>query len=216
MVAYYSGYMVAWRKIKNTINSGDNYTLAISGGIDSMVLLDLFKRSSVSFTVVHFNHRIHSKSDDIADFVRSECAHLSYVQFDRDQSEPFKKNVECAARKWRYDILDSIASNMIVTGHHLNDQVENVLLRLMRGVPHTALAMKEVDGNRYKPFINVEKADLVKTAKVRNIKFMDDPTNTDITYDRNWVRHVLMPQMMERRNIMASIPTGISNTVLDE
>ena len=128
-------------------------------------------------------------------------------------------NQEAVARKQRWAFLEGVAFNqncrMIVTAHHKNDQVENFLLQVMRGLPiESTIMSKENEKNgfvRYKPFLDVEKNILINSAKRNNIPWIEDVTNLDTHHDRNYIRNVLIPSMMERRNVMKTIPMTIES-----
>lgn len=116
-------------------------------------------------------------------------------------------SLEAEARDQRYRFFNEVkfADEMLVTGHHANDQVETVLLRLMRGYPDDNLRMKRVDGNRYKPFLEVPKDVILERSRHLGLVWSEDESNSDNIHERNWVRNVIIPQMMERRNVLRTI-----------
>lgn len=216
--------MFSWKKLRNEINGNDStgYLLAISGGVDSMLLLDFFRRqSAIPFHVAHFDHHIRESSHEDASIVREYCdEHLLPFSFGHGEGLSDIKNQECQARIQRWAFLNKTAieygCSHVVTAHHLNDQIENIFLRLIRGNPHSNLLMQkfaEIDGIvRYKPLLDVPKEEIVKTAKRMRVRWIEDDTNGDTSYDRNWMRQIIIPQLMERRNLIKSMANGINLT----
>lgn len=210
---------IPWRKYIAEINqTAPSYLLCVSGGLDSMFMLDFFARKcSVPFRVAHFNHHLREEAQRDEDVVGQVCAHFE-VEYLIGHGDPEKMrkapSLEAEARNQRYSFFESVLKDgdMLVTGHHANDQVETVLMRLMRGYPDDQLRIKKINGSRYKPFLDIPKDEIAKQAKRLNLEWMQDETNDDLTYERNWVRKVLMPQMMERRNVVKTIGLKMSDT----
>lgn len=203
---------VQWRRIAREIDAtAEGYVLAVSGGVDSMFMLDFFSRQCTRpYSVAHFNHGLRSEAADEARFVERAAAahgvpfHLGIGDPDTMRSAP---SLEAEARRQRYAFLESLLrpADRLVLGHHANDQLETVVMRLMRGAPHANLRMARMSGSRYRPFLDVPKETILRQAAWRKLDWMDDPSNGDLAHERNWVRHVLIPQMMERRNVLKSI-----------
>lgn len=213
---------MSWSKLIKEINSDTGYILAVSGGIDSMVLLDFFNRCcKTQIKVVHFNHHIRNTNDD-ENIVRSYC-------YDNDlelyicHGTNLKniKNQENEARHQRWIFFEKIAKlfnyKYIVTAHHLNDSVENFILQIMRGNNITSCTMKKhntVNGViRYKPFLDFDKNTLLQSAKRYGVTWNDDITNFDETYLRNYIRHSIIPMMMKDRNVLKTIPKTIKSVL---
>lgn len=214
-----------WRAIKKEIESNDVvYVLAISGGVDSMALVDFFRRAECDMVVAHFNHHLQEINNDMETHVTSYCEEHSLFLY-RSIGVNIKLNasmnhtsIEAEARTQRYRFLNRVCQavgeqfnkkTVIVTGHHNDDQVETVLLNLFRGVSLDQLPMKRYDGNRFKPFLEISKAELIRTATSRKLTWVEDPTNLEVDADRNWLRNDIIPQIMERRNIKKTIPLSI-------
>mgnify|MGYP002622636636 FL=1 len=203
---------VHWRSIIAEIKAtSSGYVLAVSGGLDSMFLLDVFERNLPSaFRVAHFDHGLRDASADEQRFVRNWCASRG-VEFHGGRGDPeamrTASSMEAEARRQRYGFLESLLGpgELVVTAHHANDQIETVIMRLMRGVPEGKLRMRKVEGRRYRPLLGVPRADIERQAKARGLEWMEDASNADLKHERNWVRHVLVPQMMERRNVLKTI-----------
>jgi len=201
-----------WRELINEINTtSDAYLLCVSGGVDSMFLLTLFaKNCTQKMRVAHFNHRLRATADTEEAFVRKTCEGYG-LEFLSARGDPVAmraaSSLEAEARNQRYGFFGSIQreGELLVTGHHANDQLETVLLRLMRGYPDDNLRMKKLSGIRYRPLLEIPKAVIVEQARRRQIPWMEDASNEDNAFERNWVRNVLVPQMMERRNVLKTI-----------
>ena len=188
--------------------------VAVSGGVDSMFLLDFLTRCDVRLHVAHVNHNLRPEALAEQEFVQRTAKQLG-LPFSTITCEGIAEavSIEAEARRQRYDFLRSVKREIgayaIVTGHHLNDQVETILLRLMRGAPHDSLGMVENNGDVLRPFLEIPKETILQEANHRKLVWMEDPSNTNEDFERNWVRHTLLPEMMKRRNVMKTIPGGL-------
>jgi tRNA(Ile)-lysidine synthase len=201
-----------WRDLIDEINStSERYLLCVSGGVDSMFLMAFFaKNCTRPIRVAHFNHGLRPAAREEETFVRNAAERLGFP-FLTAAGDPeamrASRSLEAEARRQRYDFLETVRDDgeMLVTGHHANDQLETVLLRLMRGYPDDNLRMKRINGTRYRPLLEIPKEVILDQAKRRGVEWMDDDSNADNAMERNWVRNVLVPQMMERRNVLKTI-----------
>jgi tRNA(Ile)-lysidine synthase len=212
-----------WRDIIDEINvTANGYVLCVSGGVDSMFLLAFFAKNCTErpLKVAHFNHGLRAVAEQEEAFVRDVCADLG-VPFLTAKGDPevmrSAASLEAEARRQRYAFFETIKGEgeMLVTGHHANDQLETFLLRAMRGYPDDNLRMKRINGTRYRPLLGIPKAVIVDQARRRGIRWMEDDSNSDNAIERNWVRNVLVPQMMERRNVLKTIGMKSENPELD-
>lgn len=213
---------VPWKKIRKEIETtSDKYLVCVSGGVDSIFLLDFMIKSNVYIEIAHFNHNIREDSYEDFNLIRQYALDYKCPFWYNESSSLNKDSNEVDARNERWNFIEDIAKERgfthIVTAHHADDQVENVLIRLMRGDPHNILAMKKlVDMNgltRYKPFLDIPKEVIVKQAKYLGLTWNEDSTNMSDKYDRNFVRNTLLPMMATRTNVYKSILTGISKTI---
>jgi tRNA(Ile)-lysidine synthase len=181
--------------------------IACSGGADSIALVHLLAdRPDVA--VLHVDHHLREGSHADAAFVRDVADRLG-VRFTRRDvvitSTP--DGVEAAARGARYGALEAMAVQLglshVLTAHTMDDQAETVLLRLMRGGSLDGIA--PVRGRFVRPLLGVRCDELRAWLTARGETWREDPTNGDTAYDRNWVRHVLLPQMQERRPGVATV-----------
>jgi tRNA(Ile)-lysidine synthase len=211
---------VRWRDIIDEINTtSEKYLLCVSGGVDSMFMLDFFnKNCRQPFRVAHFNHRLRPTAGNEEELVREWCARndIAFLTAEGDpEAMRAAKSLEAEARDQRYSFFASVKhdNELLVTAHHANDQVETVLMRLVRGYPHDCLRMEKRSGDRYRPFLSVTKDEIERQAQNRRVEWIEDESNADTVHERNWMRHVIIPQLMERRNILRTI--GLSSPVVD-
>ena len=171
------------------------YLLAVSGGIDSVVLLDYFfhthKKSEL--IVAHFDHHLRENSHEDYLFVENLAKKYALPFFGAEAH--LKNSSEESARTARYDFLFKIAKEegaIIVTAHHLDDLVESIAINLIRGTGWRGLAVLNREGI-IRPFIDLgyRKSDIYKYAAKHNLTFREDPTNSSPLYLRNRVREAL-------------------------
>ncbi|MCS4089244.1 tRNA lysidine(34) synthetase TilS [Rhizobium sp. BK176] len=203
---------IKWNQIIAEIrSSSEAYLLAVSGGVDSIFMLHFMaKNSGKPLRVAHFNHGLRDQAVEEEQLLRKTCAdlglecHVGYGEPDRMRAA---SSLEAEARSQRYRFFSTIKrpEELLMTGHHANDQLETIILRLMRGYPHDKLSMRKFAGSRYRPFLEVPKAAILEQAKRRGYQWMEDASNADSTHERNWVRNELIPEMSKRRNVLKSI-----------
>ena len=182
--------------------------VAVSGGVDSMVMLNLLKDSGAKIIAINIEHGIRgavSKRD--SKFVRNYCKRheiecLSYNVNSPEYAVEKNISVELAARTLRYEIFDALLADGIVDvialAHHLNDQVETVLMRMFRGTGIKGLR-GIVDRPGYiHPMLNFTKAEIREYASAHRIPYKEDATNFDSEYTRNYIRHEIIPHIKTR------------------
>jgi tRNA(Ile)-lysidine synthase len=174
------------------------YVLAVSGGVDSMALLDMLRRQSgVELVVAHVNHGIRSDSAQDEKLVHSFCMSHN-ILFMSTQLHLGAQASEEVARKARYNFLqhcrNKFLASKIITAHHQDDLIETVVINLLRGTGWRGLApFGQTDILR--PLIETPKSELLAYAKRHHVPWREDSTNSDQTYRRNYVRHTLVPYM---------------------
>lgn len=197
-----------WGAIRQNIReSFKTYVLAVSGGSDSMMMLDLFRRmGDVEFVVAHFNHGDRYELDDRDEkFVTEYCfKHHIPIYIGHGDGEKILKarSLEMESRIQRYTFLKKVLRDLeydrIVCAHNANDQVEGVLMRLTRGFNIDNLTMKVDNGFVFRPFLEVTTEQVYENCRYHQIPFVEDETNLDTSRLRNWFRHVIIPQINER------------------
>jgi len=188
------------------------YVVAFSGGLDSTVLLDLTRRAlprqrGADLLAVHVDHNLQAASTAWAKQCE-ETATLFGVAYESCQVQIETRqgeSPEAAARNARYAALCQYIGpgDVLMTGHHRDDQLETVLLQLMRGAGVAGLAgMAECSryqtGWRLRPLLSVDRVSLLAYAEQSQLQWIDDPTNTDSRYDRNFLRHEVVPLLGQR------------------
>ena len=198
-------------KINTLWNKEDKIAIALSGGVDSIVLFHLlvteYKDSYKELVVFHINHGLREESYEEAGFVEKfvkdfdvkfykEELNMSDLERDSHTSE------EMLARELRYQAFNKMAKlegvTKLLTAHHKNDQVENILMRLLTGrsIDHSLAICEEIEMaglNIYRPLLNSLKAELEEYAKEKNLHYYVDATNFDTDYTRNNIRHNIVP-----------------------
>ena len=198
-------------KINTLWNKEDKIAIALSGGVDSIVLFHLlvteYKDSYKELVVFHINHGLRQESYEEAEFVEKfvkdfdvkfykEELNMSDLERDSHTSE------EMLARELRYQAFNKMAKlegvTKLLTAHHKNDQVENILMRLLTGrsIDHSLAICEEIEMaglTIYRPLLNSLKAELEEYAKEKNLHYYVDATNFDTDYTRNNIRHNIVP-----------------------
>jgi tRNA(Ile)-lysidine synthase len=189
---------------KSLFDFNDRILLAISGGIDSMVMLDLFKKAEFIFEVAHCNFNLREKeSDKDEEFVREYCRKNNIIfhlaSFDtQTESKENKLSIEETARNLRYswfnELLKSNGLNYVATAHHKNDVSETILLNLSRGTGIAGLhGIMPKRNTLIRPMLFTSKLDIENYAQINNVKFVFDHSNNSMEHTRNKIRHELIP-----------------------
>ncbi|MGE5481223.1 MAG: tRNA lysidine(34) synthetase TilS [Chloroflexota bacterium] len=203
---------------KIQINSEHKLLCAVSGGVDSVVLLDVLAqlKSKIEFSLVvcHFNHKLRGADADADEaFVRKLAAdyNLQFISGAGNVAGYAKKNslsVESAARALRYNFFErtsrSIKADFVVMAHTYDDAAETFMINLIRGSGLAGLSgitpvrrfVKNIMIVR--PLIDTTKSNIIEYADRRDLNWREDLTNTLVKYTRNKVRHELLPFMKER------------------
>jgi len=195
------------------INEGDVIGVGVSGGSDSMALLyylaGLQQELDFEVVAIHINHGIREESRDEEIFVMEKCRELGvrFYKFKIDSIKLSKeKNVslETAARDGRYEIFRSLIKRGVVDkialAHHENDQAETILMHIFRGAGiGGARGMEPVRENIFiRPMLEVSKREIIDYVTNNNIDYVQDSSNADNSYNRNYVRNVILPEVEKR------------------
>ena len=189
---------------------GGRVLCAVSGGLDSMCLLDYMTRQpGFSVGAAHFNHRLReAEADRDEEFVRDHCGkrRIPFVSGSGDTrllAEKEDLSIEEAARRLRYEFLNKAAEDggydAILTAHHADDNAETVLLNLVRGTGSAGLAgIPQVRGNICRPFLRIPRAELAAYAAAHGVPHVEDSTNDDPdAAARNALRSAVMPVLRQ-------------------
>jgi tRNA(Ile)-lysidine synthase len=181
--------------------------LAISGGSDSRYLLELLLEAGEDVVLAHVNHGTRGEEsnrdqefvEEIARTIGRPCVTARMGSRSRSQSG-FEDRARRFRRRFLLDAKERFRAGEILLAHTADDQVETILMRFFRGsgiaglkgIPGTT-----ADGIRH-PILHVWREDIAHTLKKRNIPVREDPTNSDTRFERNWIRHVLIPLLVQR------------------
>jgi len=194
----------------NTFLLNKKIGLAVSGGVDSMVLLDSFYRlkSEMNFdlTVLHYNHKWRKKSYLDSKLLKNYC-NSNNIKFLYKETKGKIVKSEEAARNERYSFFRIAAKkynlDYICTAHHKDDHFETIIFRLLRGSgPAGLLPLKKslkLDRKTilFRPFLDISKTDIEHYAKHHRVGFVKDITNEDIKYKRNLIRKKIIPLLLQ-------------------
>ena len=182
------------------------YLLAISGGVDSMVLFHFFQSLNLKFEVAHINYGLRGKDSDADELlVRNICKknnvpfHLYEVSA-KDQKP--KNSIQEWARNLRYDFFRKIHEkenlDFIVTAHHLNDDLETFLINLSKASGIKGLSgIPSNENSILRPLLNFTKEEIYAFAKENDIEFREDLSNQKSDYLRNKIRNEVTPKLLE-------------------
>jgi tRNA(Ile)-lysidine synthase len=188
------------------------WCVALSGGLDSSVLLDVLCawRSSVGgvppLSAIHVHHGLHAQADAWLRHCEALCQRLQVpLTSHRVEVGPAGRGTEDAARRARYQVFERQlrSGDLLFMGHHLDDQVETFFLRLLRGAGIEGLAGMPGErslgsGKLVRPLLAVSRAELEQYAGERSLNWVDDPSNIDTGMDRNFLRQELLPLLATR------------------
>jgi tRNA(Ile)-lysidine synthetase-like protein len=199
-----------------TVKKYDHTYLMVSGGVDSMFLFDLMVRNGFSFEVIHFQHHIRDTDDVEAQGIKTLCEQHGITFHHGHGRNISKTNTEAQAHDQRWKYVESVisgSSNLVITAHNLNDNVEQVFMSLMRGKPHDSLNMKTFSYHRnmvrYKPLLSFEKEEIYRMSYTRDLWWVEDESNTDEKYTRNMVRGMIS-QLNTRVNLVKAMKPSLS------
>jgi tRNA(Ile)-lysidine synthase len=200
-------------KIKQNIDThfpemyNSQLLLAVSGGIDSMVMLDVLHKLNFNITVAHCNFKLRGAESDaetvfLEQYLKLKGIPFQIIFFDTElYAAEAKLSIQLAARKLRYDWFYKLLNNgldYIITAHHLDDQVETFLINLTRGTgTEGLLGIPPKNDKILRPFLGVSRDEILEYAKYNHIEWRDDSSNNSTKYFRNKIRHKVVPVLKE-------------------
>ncbi|SFF20334.1 tRNA lysidine(34) synthetase TilS [Sunxiuqinia elliptica] len=219
-------------KLKNNIaheqllTSTDRLVLAVSGGCDSMVMLDLFRQMEHDFVVAHCNFKLRgAESDGDETFLRDYCGEHGIELFvqtfeTREFAVQEGISIEMAARElryqWFYELLDSLQYNYLLTAHHQDDLVETMLINLSRGTGIRGLSgIHPRKGRLVRPLLFASRNDLVAYANEKQVPYREDSSNKEFIHQRNLIRHQVLP-LLETINPAFKVNAAKTAAILKE
>ena len=185
--------------------------VAYSGGVDSTVLLyevgEAAKDLKCNVVAIHINHEYSKKSKRWEKHCESFCKNygFEFKKFSFNSNTLKGSSLESLMREERYKIFEKVLKKdeILFMGHHLDDQIETLLFRMLRGSGlkgSSSIPMKRGLGNGFlvRPFLKLAKYDLIEIAKNKKLKYVEDDSNDDIKFDRNYLRMEVLTKISER------------------
>ncbi|MDR6844629.1 tRNA lysidine(34) synthetase TilS [Flavobacterium granuli] len=182
--------------------------LAVSGGLDSMVLLHLFQELKCDIAIAHCNFQlrgVESFGDQkfVQDYAEANEIPIFVIQFDTEAfAKDYKFSIQVAARElrynWFYELLETEKFDYILTAHHADDNLETFLINLTRGTGLEGLTGIPVQNNSViRPLLFLSRQEIENYAKLNDIQWREDSSNASDKYVRNKIRHHLIPVLKE-------------------
>ena len=198
----------------NLISNGDKIVVAVSGGPDSMCLLNILKnlrqKFNIELFVAHINHMIREEADSETEYVKNYCEKNNIKCFIKranvlEMAKEQKKGTEEMGRIVRYDFFEYVANevsaNKIAIAHTENDNAETILMNLTRGASLEGLkGIEPIRGKYIRPLIECNREEIEKYCEINKLDPKFDKTNNDNTYTRNKIRNLLIPYIKKEFN----------------
>ncbi len=197
----------AFVSLSQTHKKISSITVALSGGVDSVVLLHLLhqlqKTQNFTLKASHVHHGLSQNADKWVKFCEKLCAKLlvkldvHYIQLPKKKS----LGIEGEARRLRYEKLLKTKTDLVVLAHHEDDQAETFLLQLIRGAGVKGLSsMGHFDDARklWRPLLNTSRIEIESYAKKHKLKWIEDESNQNTDFDRNFIRSKVLPILKNR------------------
>lgn len=198
--------------LRQYVSDQNHLVLALSGGVDSIVLLQILyhlsQRFSFKLSALHVEHGISPHARQWTDFCQDYCDNLgiSLAVFHLSIKKQPQESLEATARRARYAVFNKISADFIVLAHHLDDQVETLQLQLLRGAGLRGLAgmpiMRRLNPagkvKLLRPLLTISRDSIQDYAERNELKWVTDESNSDTTYHRNFLRHQIFPLLEQR------------------
>lgn len=193
----------------------DRLLIAVSGGVDSMVLLNLIQRVPDAlrpwYGVVHVNHELRTASIAEESFLEEQCRIKKIPYFSRNwkSDQHPKTGIELAARNFRYtffkEMMEANQATHLLTAHHADDQLETILMRLVRGGQLEGMTGIQVQrffgtGLLVRPLLQYAKEEIYAYSETNHLDYYEDETNIELTYTRNRYRQTIAPLLKLENN----------------
>lgn len=181
--------------------------LAFSGGLDSTVLLHVLKTEGIAVKALHVNHQLSHNADAWQQHCVRQCENLGCeIVVERVDVKNEGKGIEHAARKARYAVFDHYvkSEDILLVAHHLDDECETLLFRLLRGSGLKGVTGIKKErtlgqgGKIMRPLLPVERKNILEYANIHSLSWVEDESNRDIEFDRNYLREMVLPLFQQR------------------
>jgi tRNA(Ile)-lysidine synthase len=179
------------------------YVVAVSGGVDSIVLLDLLSNlPALELIVAHFNHGTRSDAPADEELVTSAAAKLGLayeVGYGRLGARASEEKARNARYKFLMQVKDKYGAVGIIMAHHQDDLIETALINILRGSGRRGLTAILENPDVIRPLMNVTKKEVLDYAHERKLKWREDNTNRQIKYLRNYIRRYITPKLTDKQ-----------------
>ncbi len=192
-------------------NKTKYYYVALSGGADSLLLLNELKKlqkdNDFNLIAIHINHNIQKDSKKWKTICENFCKknEIKFIAHSLKQKRNISSNLEKKLRDERYSFFEKTLekNSILFMGHHLDDVIETFFLRALRGSGIEGLSSIPKEralgkGMLVRPFLDISKSEILARAKKDKLKFIKDPSNKDISFDRNYLRNKVLPDIEKR------------------
>ena len=195
-------------KKENLFQAKDKLLLAVSGGVDSVVLCELCKQAGFNFVIAHCNFQLRGEESErdeqfVRDLAKKYNVGIFVKKFDTEQyAEEKKVSVQVSARELRYEWFNSLITgkqlDWIVTAHHANDNIETLLINFFKGTGISGLrGILPSHDKIIRPLLFARKEELLAYAKENHLDYVEDSSNTSDKYTRNYFRNQLIPSVQK-------------------
>jgi len=187
--------------IKRIITQNHNVIAAVSGGVDSMVLCNLLLKSRLNFSIAHVNYMLRGiDSNRDESFVETYSKKNKIKFFSKSFDLSNSKSIQKEAREFRYEFFNSLSIKHnfthILTAHHLDDNIETILINIYRGKMLNPLTgIKQINNNIIRPLLIFTKDEIINYARNNKLKWRDDKSNSENKYLRNKIRNIIIPKI---------------------
>ena len=192
--------------------------VAVSGGADSVVLAYGLKALGYDVIIAHLNHQLRgSESDDDQKFVGDFAKRLGVQSVTKTADIPKNGNLEERARIIRYEFLEDARkkykADFVAVAHHLDDQIETVLMHMARGAGlRGQVGMEYQNGKIIRPLLGIKRQEILDYAEEQKMEYRTDSSNGDLSYDRNFWRHMVIPYLKNHMSGLGERIMKISET----
>ncbi len=210
-------------KDNSLLSENDTVILAVSGGVDSMVMADLFTKSgNYNLVIAHCNFRLRGKESDLDTALVEQYATYNNIIFEKiyfntkEYAEQNSLSTQMAARdlrhNWFVELIKKHNASKVAIAHNLNDNAETFLINLSRGTGIKGLTGIKNNNIIIRPIIFASRDQIEAYADSNNVKYRNDSTNSKTIYRRNHIRHKVIPEL-EKTNpsVLTAINTTINN-----
>ena len=199
----------------NMINKGDKVVIGVSGGPDSITLLNVLnkfkEKLNIKIYVAHINHSIRKEADEETEYVREFCKKIGVEFFCKkidveSEAKKLKIGTEEAGRNIRYaffeEVAEKVGANKIATAHNSNDNAETVLMNIIRGTSISGLkGIEKMRDNKFiRPLIETTRATIEEYCRIEKLSPRYDKSNKENIYTRNKIRNLLIPYIQKEFN----------------